>query len=347
MYRPVMVTARPARAPTFSIRTALPADHAAVRAVIAELIPSLDPLQRMAWMYEANPEGRAITWLAIDDATGAIAGATSYFPFAMTIDGARVRGALGGDGYVRPAFRRRGIASALHAAARADMPALGIEVMYGAPTGANVSPLRAGGSRALGDVVRYFRPLRGSAFGVTGVGDRLAARVLAPRDGEERLDPIEAGDPRVDDVWARTATELPIAAVRDARFYTWRFVESPAGAQRAYAIVDGERTIAACALEQLGPRMRIVDLVAPAADWPRALAAIERHAEAAGCDAVEIKLMRADARRRGMWRYGFVPRETKPFLCVLPPGSTRGRSLHDPARWFYTGADSDIDTLVE
>jgi GNAT superfamily N-acetyltransferase len=342
-----MVTARPARAPQFSIRTAQLADHAAVRAVIAELIPSTDPLQRMAWMYEANPAGEAITWLAYDDASGEVAGATSYFPFALTIGGERVRGALGGDGFVRPAFRRRGIAGALHAAARADMPALGIEVMYGAPTCANVSPLRAGGSRAVGEVVRYFRPLRGSAFGVTGVGDKIVARVLAPRHGREQMLPAVADDPRIDDVWQRTAGQLGIAAVRDARFYTWRFVCSPSGQQRAYVITDGEQPIAVCALEQLANRLRIVDLVAPAEDWPRALAAIERHADVTGCDAVEIKLMRDDARRRAMWKYGFVPREKKPFLCVIPSGSTRARVLHDPAQWFYTGADSDIDTLAE
>jgi GNAT superfamily N-acetyltransferase len=342
-----MVAAESARAPTFSIRTADASDRAAVRDVIAELIPGIDVDARLAWMYDTNPAGRAITWLAIDADSGAVAGATSYFPFELEIHGTPVRAALGGDGYVRPAFRRRGIASALHAAAREDMPALGIEVMYGAPTGANVSPLRAGGSRIIGDVVRYFRPLRGRAFGITGVADRLAARVFAPRHGDERLERATGVDPRIDAVWARTANELAIACVRDARFYAWRFDQAPAGRQVPYVIVDGEAPIAACALERLERRLRIVDLVAPDADWGRALAAIERHADATGCDAVEIKLTSVDGRRRALWRYGFVPRERKPLLCVIPPGSKRGSEVQDPARWFYTGADSDIDTLAE
>src|SRR5436853_7310900 len=116
-----MVAATKAPSPSFVIRAASAtesaSDRAEIRSVIEELIPGTDVDRRLAWMYDANPAGRAITWLAIDDATGAVAGATSYFPFAMSIAGEPMRGALGGDGYVRPAFRRRGIASALHAAA--------------------------------------------------------------------------------------------------------------------------------------------------------------------------------------------------------------------------------------
>ena len=169
--------------------------------------------------------------------------------------------------------------------------------------------------------------------------------MLAPREGQEHLDPVVAGDPRVDAVWARTRGELDVATIRDARFYTWRFVEAPARRQLPYVVLAGAEPIAVCALERLDGRMRVIDLVAPAEDWGRALAAVERHA--ADCDAVEIKLLHDDAVKRGLWRFGFVPRETKPFLCVLPEGSARAAVLHDPARWFYTGADSDIDTLEE
>jgi hypothetical protein len=169
--------------------------------------------------------------------------------------------------------------------------------------------------------------------------------VLAPRAGDETLDLVVAGDPRVDAVWARTRGELGVATVRDARFYTWRFVHAPAQHQLAYVVLSGDQPIAVCALERLDVRMRVVDLVAPAEDWGRALAAIERHA--ADCDAVEIKLLHDDAAKRGLWRFGFVPRESKPFLCVLPETTTRAGVLHDASRWFYTGADSDIDTLEE
>src|SRR5712672_2241088 len=87
--------------------------------------------------------------------TGEVAGCTSFFPFRMWLDGAELRGALGGDGYVRPAFRRRGLGGLMHDASRLAMTEHRIECMYGAPGAMNVTPLKHGGSRELGHVSRW------------------------------------------------------------------------------------------------------------------------------------------------------------------------------------------------
>jgi hypothetical protein len=44
-----------------------------------------------------------------------------------------------------------------------------------------------------------------------------------------------------------------------------------------------------------------------------------------------------------MWQAGFTERDRKPFLVVIPKDGDR-RFL-DPTRWFYCGADSDLDQL--
>ena len=36
-------------------------------------------------------------------------------------------------------------------------------------------------------------------------------------------------------------------------------------------------------------------------------------------------------------------RDSKPFLVVIPPDGDR--RFVDPMRWFYCGADSDLDSL--
>ena len=44
-----------------------------------------------------------------------------------------------------------------------------------------------------------------------------------------------------------------------------------------------------------------------------------------------------------MWRSAFTERESKQFLVAIPEhGNPR---FLDPMRWFYGGADSDLDTL--
>jgi GNAT superfamily N-acetyltransferase len=327
-----------------TIRPASEADKPEILTLLREMAPRLDPVTRWAWLYEGNPEGRALTWVAADEPAGVIAGVTSYFPLRVWIEGEVVRGALGGDGYVRPSYRRRGIAGALHTALRAEMPRHQIEVMFGAPAGANVNPLQAGGSRVVSDMVRYLRPLRWRALSPkAAMADPLARILLRPRGGSARLDPIREGDARVDEVWARTRGELGIATVRDSTYYVWRFLRAPAQVQRAYVVVDGpgDAPVGVCALQEMDDRLHIVDLCAPRSAWGVVLNAIARHA--GDRDALELPLLREDGRARHLWRYGFVPREGRPYLIVTPEGSRRLDVLGDARRWTYMGGDSDVD----
>ena len=46
------------------------------------------------------------------------------------------------------------------------------------------------------------------------------------------------GDARVDEVWEAFAPTMPLAAVRDAAFYTWRFIDAPAHREPAFVIMS-------------------------------------------------------------------------------------------------------------
>ncbi len=324
----------------FEVREATATDRPDIEALIAEMIPGCDVRARWRWLYETGSGGPALTWLARAP-NGELAGATSLFPFRMILDGDPIFGSLGGDGYVRPAFRRRGLGGLLHDACRRGMTAHRVACMYGAPGAMNVTPLKHGGSRELGHVARYVRPVR---VGPSLVGD-LVARTAAPGSAAQ-LVPMAPTDPRVDAVWTAARDSLRLAAVRDARFYQWRFAESPARRQIPYVIESRGGPIGACALESLrgGADLQIVDVVTVPGAWHDCLAAIVRHAAArTRARTVATKLFAIDARRRAMWRSGFVERDVKPFLCMIP--SDGDRRFVDPQRWFYTGADSDLDAL--
>lgn len=329
---------------SFRVRLAADDDAGELLALLAEHLPEADPRARLDWLYRANPGGRALTWLVEEETSGQIAGMTSFFPFRLWLDGREVKGALGGDGYVRPAFRRRGLGGMLHEASRRAMTEHGIRCMYGAPGPMNVTPLKHGGSREIGAVARWMRPLRGRALMRRPAMDALVALLLRPRFGAAHLEPMRRDDRRVDAIWAASRDDLRLAAVRDAAFYTWRFLDAPAHKQDAFVVVHRGRPVAACALERLARGVRIVDLIAPADAWGTAIHTIAAHASRLGADLVDIKLMAFDGRRRRLWRHGLVERESKPYLVMVPEGDDRSPTL-DPARWFYTGADSDLDFL--
>ena len=324
----------------FEVREATAADKPEVSALIGEMIPGVDVAVRRKWLYETSPGGPALTWLAIAP-TGEVAGCTSFFPFRLWLDGQNVRAALGGDGYVRPAWRRRGLGGLLHDASRRDMEKHAIGCMYGAPGAMNLTPLKHGGSREVGHVARFVRVVR---VGPSLVGE-LASRLGRPRF-TAKLHPMTPQDSRIDTVWAEARQDLRLAAVRDAAFYTWRFRKAPAQREPAYVISDGHRPIGACALESMhaGAELHIVDLVAVPGEWHACLRAIVAHAsEHTRARTVSIKLFALDGRTRMMWRSGFLERDSKPFLVMIPKDGDR--RFVDPQRWFYCGADSDLDAL--
>ena len=323
------------------VRAATPADRAELLTLIREMIPGVDAEARWRWLYERNPGGPALSWLAGID--GQTVGCTSFFPFRLWLDGAIVLAALGGDGYVRPAARRNGVGSALHRASRDAMHAYRLGCMYGAPAALNVTPLKRGGSVVVGDVVRWVRPIRPAAL---GLHSRLLARLAVAPSHTPDLEPMQRHDERVDEIWLAARRELRLAAVRDAAFYTWRFLDAPAGRQRAFVIVERGAPIGACAVEVTrgGTVLTVLDLIAIPGAWHAGLRAIVRYAaEHTAANLVDLKLLADDGRHRPLWRCGFTERERKPFLCMIPPGGDR-RFL-DPQRWCYTGADSDLDTL--
>jgi len=321
----------------YSIRRAAPEDRPHVESLLAEIFPGGDIAARYEWMHLGNPHGTSLVWLAVDE-SGEIAACTSYFPRQIVIRGRRALAALGGDCWVRPKFRRRGIAGALHAQGRKEMTAEGIEVMFGTPTQANLTPLQQTGAKNIGFAVRYARPL--ALPGIPFVGSLLSLGW-----GGGKVEPAARLDPRIDDVWGEVAGEISIGTVRDAAFYDWRFARAPSRALHPFVITKRGRAFAACALEHDGAELRVVDLLAPRARWSAALGAIVRHASAShsDCRTLSVRFVEEHGRTLGLWRWGYIARETTLFNILLPEGELGAELFYDPSAWYLTYADTDVD----
>ena len=329
----------------YSIRRATADDKPKILETMNELLggEGIDLVKRHEWLYEKNPHGRATTWIATDDASGEVAGCTSFFPRKLIVNGAIVAGALGGDGFVRPKFRRRGIMQAMHARSREDMPKLGVDVMFGTPMPANFTPLKTAGSCDVTRVARYVKPLSARTFHITNSRvDRLMRMVLVPRS-RSYLDPATVADTRINDVWGQAKAELGITTVRDADYFTWRYVLSPSQKQHAFVILEGSEAIGACALEREGENLRIIDIIAPHHRFGSTLRAIANYAS--GCTSVEVRLTVDMAKHYQMWRRGYLMRDKapRPVNVVLPPGEPNEKTYYDGSRWYVTWTETDRD----
>lgn len=330
----------------FTIRRAEPSDAAVVRSLLREhLGEGYDVASRYEWLYRQNPHGHARTWIAMDEASGEPAGLTSLFPRRVLVRGEERLGSIGGDGFVRPAFRRRGIATALHRACLRGMSEDGIELMYGPPEPHNLAALLRAGSQIVCQLRRFVRPLDIRKW--AGLGPALSPLRgwLAPKRSALRLRPFLPDDgQRLDRLWERVAPDLTVAPVRDASFYAWRFAGSPSGRQRAYLVLDGNDVIGACALERDGARTVILDIVAPRRAASLVVSAITwfcRHDVA-----VEVRLNERGPVASHLWRQGFVPRDRKAFQVMVSDHHPRVDELRRPQAWYYTTGDGDLDTVL-
>jgi GNAT superfamily N-acetyltransferase len=336
-----------------------PADHGSARdratvlALLEEYLATIPgeaaAARRYAWLYLDNPHGKAATYVA-RSATGEPAGLTSLFPRRVLCDGKVLIGAIGGDGYVRPAFRRRRIATRLHRAALEDMPRAGIDFMYGPPEPNNLKALLSSGATVVGEVRRFTRVLQPRRLGSRGPLAAVARLLLRPPASSLRLIPLSGvPDPRVDEVFNDASTEgdaggFRIVPVRDAAFYAWRFGASPAGRQRPFLVVDGSAPVGLVVLDRSDGRTALCDLVSRRGQRRAVLGAVLH----ASRDDESVRFqchVPAKQLERALHLAGFIPREGKPFQVQVRSNHPLRTLLVDPAAWLYTWGDGDVDHI--
>jgi len=328
------------------IRRAGPKDVEVILSLLREhLGDGHDVAARYEWLYRNNPHGEAVTFLAFDRATNTPAGLTSLFPRYVWVKGKKLRGSIGGDGFVRPRFRRRGIATALHRACLHSMDDGPVELMYGPPEPTNLAALVRAGSKIVCQLRRFVRPLDAGRLVPVAALSAPLTRLLQPKRSPLRLRPLTSHDlPSVDRIWERAARDLDVAPVRDARFYDWRFHRCLGGKQRPYVVWDGDRRLGLCALERGKGRTVICDIVAERRDYEAVVEAICFHCK--DDEAIEVRLNERGPIASLLWRKGFVPRDRKAFQVLVDPKHPSAHQLYRAQAWYYTTGDGDVESVL-
>ncbi len=336
-----------------------PSDRQEVLALLKEYFadqaPEQDTEAGYLWQYLENPHGMAMTVIARDAQTGTPAGLTSLFPRRVLVAGRERVGAIGGDGYVRPAFRRRGIATQMHRAALMKMREAGIDFMYGPPEPHNLRALISAGAKVVGEVRRYARPVGAAGLGKRvphgGMLARLAEPVLRPRRSPLHVVPLmDRPDSKLEEVLAEMTAEAAarklVAPVYDSAYYTWRFFRSPRRAQRPVLVLDGARPVGVVAIERSGGRAALIGFLCPEARLRHFLRGLLDNCR--GEDTVYLQIHTpAPALQLRLLSLGFVSRGRKAFQVHAPPDHPDREVLVKPSAWRYQWGDGDGDQLFE
>jgi GNAT superfamily N-acetyltransferase len=344
----------------FLLRKAVEADRETVIAIISKMWGE-DITARYEWLYLSNPHGRALTWLAVEQTTGEAVGCTSIFPRKAIVDGRERTGSIGGDCYIDPRARRRGLATALHRLSLTEMRDHGLEFMYGPPNPNNFAALVKAGSRGLTTFKRFVRPLKGSSvyrFAFDRTPSKLEAqladlpiRILDRMTKVDvrslTLEPVSEFCDEFDALFQDADKSAGVVLVRDSLYLAWRYCKGPARKQFPFAIRFGGRLIGLTALEFDNDHAAIVELFTTGdVKWIDAvLQLLLNEVGAMGYASLEISCTPDGLVASRLQRFGFMGRSERGFQLAVSDDDPQLKSLLRAESWNFLPADQDMDSF--
>jgi hypothetical protein len=345
----------------FDIRVADRSDRDDVIRLMGNIY-SGDMRSRYDWMYQSNPHGEALTWLAVERASGLAVGCTSIFPRKVIVNGRERMGGIGGDCVIEPRVRRRGLATALHAASFRDMRERGIDFMYGPPTPNNLGALVKAGSRVVAGYRRWVRPLTaGGAYraafarvpsrieaGLAYLPVRVFDRLAKTDASGYTLEAVESFCPAFARMFDRAQQTHTVVCARDPHYLAWRYFGPPSRQQTPYAVKREGETVGFVALEIAGESAAIADLFSAndPKDIDAALQLAVECATRAGCSSLEVSIAQGSASARRLRRHGFIGRDERGFQVAVSEDDPQFDLLTSPTAWHFTESDQDMGTVL-
>lgn len=315
-------------------------------------------LDRLRWMYLANPDGPAILWTVRQE--GTLQGFTACLPRRMIFNGDQYLAWIGADFSMDPAQRTLGPAAMLRRQARLGIEAGRADFLYAHPNDRMAAVHRRVGHRPLGTMVRLARPLaiagilgeriggptagRIASFTLDPVLQRLTSDFWKPTPNVERLANAQF-DQRFDELFERERQCRPFVGVRDSRYLNWRWRDHPVLRPVVYAAVDSQGISGYIVLADKDGLLDIRDIF-PARSVEtvdRLLTAALQHGWREGNRSISMTLLDGNPLLPILEQRGFQRRpETSESYVFAPEGSRFFAQIGDPQAWFMTSGDRDL-----
>lgn len=310
------------------------------------------------WFFDENPaaEGRAL-W--VYRRSGDIVASRASIPFELKAGESTDSAAWTVDVTTDPSVRRSGVAYELASAAgshgcirgglslsddgyrfalRQGFTDVGRVTRY-------VCPINARSLRQRFETSRKGRWFVGPLMSIVSPIVTVSSRV---RRGDSRLSPVKEFDARSDIVWRKVSSSYEVISRRDLRWLRWRFDQSPEKHQyRRYHLTENNDLRGHLVLRPIKWHgllgLDIVDYLAAPGDLPALFAWAIDVARREGAAVLRCTTINA----KGLWplrTLGFTGRSSDTRFVIRIPDSVNEREMVlDPASWFLTPADSDLE----
>lgn len=320
---------------------------------------------RMAWLYEGNPRGRATTYVTLVTETGETCACATYFPRGLLVHGAPVRGGVLCDFAVNKQNRIAGAAIAVQRGLAKSSRPSGHELLFGFPNKGSVAVCKRVGYRVIGSTSMWVKPIRSGYkidgapipdplkrpaalvldAGLAAYDQALAWSLLGPYDVEE----LDAPDARFDALWSRAQPRRGIVGERSADYLAWRYARYTTKKHWFHALVDrASRAIVGYAVYSLEDGRAILqDLFAE--DFTRTtdalLVSLARHLRRRGAWSMVLSFLGPARFGERLARLGFVERPVDRVMVAYLDASldeATKREFLDAENWFLLDGELDI-----
>ena len=237
------------------IRSMKPDEEESFLSFLSAWIQHVPVRDRYVWIYQNNPHGKALTWVAVDRQTDRIVGCTSVFPRKIWVHDRIELGSIGADTYVDPMWRRKGIAEALHRFSLKGMRENDIRLEFGFPLIENLGAFRRAGAHLPGTYVAarlflsikpFLRKLKLNGllpYSILKVLDKVFQQItvekaLVQYDSKYSFSEFSGFDESFEALSMEVLPMLKICCFRDCSYLRWRFVDNPF---RKYTLIKVER----------------------------------------------------------------------------------------------------------
>jgi len=337
-------------------------DRAKILALWKRNFPDL-PEERYSWIYQNNPSGPAICWLALDTSSQSVVGSVALFPRRIFVNGKSVIAGIAGDYSVDKENRVFGPALQLQKRAICDYEGEGLDLIYGFPSKQSEAVHLRVGYKIVGEVRRLTKPL-GSYYYlkkyfdipvVTKAISKLTDTILKCMSREtfyrskgEYVTGMQSSfDKRFDILWDMVKTRFAVIGERSSSFLNWRFVQCPHEEYRIFTLSDKEsRDILGYVVFQMNEnRVKIADLsfIDINQTIDSLLSEFIIFLRESGVDSVSISFVGNDFLMAKFREFGFSCRSSQgKVICYICNESLKDSLEENNENWLLFPGDSDI-----
>jgi len=335
-------------------------DGVRIANALSEYLNPLADIPRFEWLYRRNPNGNVRAWLALENeeivATGAVFPRRAYFSKTEIVAWVL------GDFCVSDRHRTLGPAVALQRALLQASESGKVPICYDFPSVAMTAVYKRLKIHPFHQMVRMAKVLRMDRRLRERLGNEWVAGALSPV-GNTLLALTAALQSRVDktlkvslqqskcgaefDALAeRVGMSFDFCVRRSADYLNWRYLDNT---YKKHEFMTAERAgtlLGFVVFSQSGPDGEIVDVFGEDDEFVigRLISEVVELFRRRGLITVSAELITSHPWRKVFRKFGFYPRESKPFIVYAPaearsPLTTNGAL---PGRsWFITGGDRD------